>query len=679
MDKRYLVIASAALLIALAACGGSSVPAAPSEVSVTPVAGGLRVDWVSESPGVTGFNVYRELVASADPVKPGELESSDFVLIAKEPGDARSHYDFTAELGSSYRYQVAAFGAGGESEPTPQTDPEPVSPLPGVDLAIALAGAGVVTASGGGETFVCSADCVTAFAQGTAVTLEAEGVDGQHFATWLEDCTGAGACTLTLAEPSEVVAAFSSNVLRLVLDGDAPVTVAVSPAHGGQGSSQCDLAPWNDCGFGYPAPVGVSVNVTLAEGGSQFVGFGDVCESPQGRYCIVNSPGGLTVLTIQAVRPPVANADSYPAFLEDTQLSVGQDAGVLANDVDSEWDTLRAQLVAAPSSGQLDFRSDGSFDYVPDPDFNGTDEFTYRARDEFGNESDAVKVSLSITAVNDRPGFEIASDPPEYRDGPHPTVTIPGFASAISPGGGPDEASQTLTFSLERTDSSGLEFQQQPSLSPTGTLTYRHQPGTWGTARYRVLLKDNGGTANGGEDTSEPRFFEITANPLLLTVAVTGSGSGTVTPAEGTHARGYGTVATTNAIAGPGSALTAWGGACSEVSSASANCNVTIVEDTYVEVTFTAVRRLEVSLQGSGRGNVTGSPVGVGCAAPPLHSVPRECAGASVLDGTTVTLNVTTYFGADFVRWEGACSGTASSCQVVVDSDEHAIAVFIDD
>src|SRR5690606_32286046 len=140
--------------------------------------------------------------------------------------------------------------------------------------------------------------------------------------------------------------------------------------------------------------------------------------------------------------------------------------------------------------------------------------------------------------------FAIASDPPTYRDGAHPVASLPGFASQIAPGGGPDEAGQTLSFVLDRTDSGDLGFQQQPAISATGTLTYQHEPGTWGTARYSVSLRDNGGTANGGDDTSEPQIFEITATPLLLSVTVTGSGSGTVTPEAGTHPRPYGSVAT---------------------------------------------------------------------------------------------------------------------------------------
>lgn len=665
-----LALAALAVAVALVACGGGGVPGAPSEVTVTPVAGGLRVDWTAGGGDATGFKVYRETLEKADPEA---LEPQALAEVASVPGDARRYYDFAVEETASYVYGVSAVGAGGESAVTMQSDPEPVTPLPGVEVTIDIVGTGSVTASGGGEVFECTASCVAAFAHGTEVTLEATGSGEHAFATWLEDCGGAGVCAFTLDEPRHVVAAFSSNVLRLTLDGDSPVSVAVSPGHGGQGSAVCELMPGGSCGFGYPAPVGVSVNVTLAESGGQFTGFGSVCSAPQGRYCVVNSPGGLTELSIGAIRPPVAGGDSY-GLLEDVPFSIDAEGGVLANDVDSPWDTLTAVLVTDVTHGELTLEPNGGFSYSAPLDFNGSDSFTYFARDAYGNESETVTVALTIAPVNDAPTFSIPADPPTYQDGLRPLVTIPGFATSISPGGGPDEAGQVLSFGLERVGSAGPNFLQQPAISPSGTLTYQHAPGTYGTARFRVVLTDNGGTANGGQNASEPRFFEITATPLLLTVAVGGTGSGTVNPPHGTHERGYGASVTVSATADSGSRLTAWGGACSDVSVISGSCTFTMVQNTSVSVTFTALRRLSVELAGSGVATVSGSPHDPGCAGPPW-SAPRTCAGVDVLHGQTVTLTAVPFSGS-FLGWEGACSGTGTTCQVLMDADKNVIARF---
>lgn len=598
--RALLALVALAAAAVLAACAGGGVPAAPSEVSVTPVAGGLRVDWTSDGTGVTGFKIYRE-TAEAEAARAGGLAPQALAEIATAPSDARRYYDFSVEETESYTYAVSALGAGGESAVTRQSDPEPSTPLPGVEVSIEMVGTGTVTASGGGEVFECTQACVAAFAQGTEVTLEAAGSGGQSFATWLEDCSGAGACTFTLDEPRSVVAAFSSNVLRLVLDGDSPVDVAVSPGHGGQGSAVCELGPGGSCGFGYPAPVGVSVNVTLLEAEGQFTGFGSVCTAPQGRYCVVNSSGGLTELSIGAVRPPVASAESYDLF-EDRPLGVDAADGVLANDVDSPWDTLTAVLVTDVEHGELILEADGGFSYSPALDFNGSDGFEYRARDAYGNESGVVQVGLSVAAVNDPPSFQIAADPAPYGDGIRPPVAIPGFASSISRGGGPDEAGQAVAFTVTRIGLEGPLFLQAPAIDPSGTLTFQHQPGTTGTATFEAVLKDDGGVANGGSDTSPPLTFTITANPTprrSLSVALAGSGVAAVTSTPvGVGCGAYagvprtcagasdiidGTVFTLTAVEGLGP-FVGWSGACTGTAF---TCVVTMDGDKSVVAHFT--------------------------------------------------------------------------------------------
>jgi hypothetical protein len=45
-----------------------------------------------------------------------------------------------------------------------------------------------------------------------------------------------------------------------------------------------------------------------------------------------------------------------------------------------------------------------------------------------------------------------------------------------------------------------------------GTLTFEPAPGQTGLATVTVVLKDDGGTANGGRDTSDPHSFTITVH-----------------------------------------------------------------------------------------------------------------------------------------------------------------------
>jgi hypothetical protein len=64
------------------------------------------------------------------------------------------------------------------------------------------------------------------------------------------------------------------------------------------------------------------------------------------------------------------------------------------------------------------------------------------------------------------------------------------------------ESTQTVTFVTSNNNPS--LFSVQPAVSPTGTLTYTPAPGACGTAIVTLVAKDNGGTANGGNDTSAP-------------------------------------------------------------------------------------------------------------------------------------------------------------------------------
>ncbi|MCA9193324.1 MAG: tandem-95 repeat protein [Planctomycetales bacterium] len=111
---------------------------------------------------------------------------------------------------------------------------------------------------------------------------------------------------------------------------------------------------------------------------------------------------------------PVARNDEY--FLsEDSPLEVDAD-GVLANDSDADGDPLEARLVDPPEHGALQLASDGSFSFIPESNFNGTDAFTYQAYD--GSElSSLVVVQLNIAPTNDAPvaqadSYETSEDVP---------------------------------------------------------------------------------------------------------------------------------------------------------------------------------------------------------------------------------------------------------------------------
>jgi hypothetical protein len=117
---------------------------------------------------------------------------------------------------------------------------------------------------------------------------------------------------------------------------------------------------------------------------------------------------------------------------------------------------------------------------------------------------------LTVTPVNDFPTFTKGANQTVNEDaGPQ---TVLGWATNLS-AGPPDESAQTLSFHVIGGDNLIL-FSTGPSVSPTGTLTYTPAANANGSATVSLVIKDNGGTANGGVDTSPGQTFIININAV---------------------------------------------------------------------------------------------------------------------------------------------------------------------
>src|SRR5207302_1081402 len=77
--------------------------------------------------------------------------------------------------------------------------------------------------------------------------------------------------------------------------------------------------------------------------------------------------------------PPVAVNVGY-SVNEDTTLTVSA-PGVLSTAFDVDGDTLTAVLVTSTSHGAVTLNPNGSLTYVPAANYNGSDSFTFKARD----------------------------------------------------------------------------------------------------------------------------------------------------------------------------------------------------------------------------------------------------------------------------------------------------------
>ena len=169
---------------------------------------------------------------------------------------------------------------------------------------------------------------------------------------------------------------------------------------------------------------------------------------------------------------PVAIDDNYGAT-EDITLSVVA-PGVLLNDTDPEGDGLTAFLGTDVMSGTLVFTADGSFDYIPDSNFCGTDSFTYFANDGLLTSVLSATVTLNVSCTNDVP---VAVDDvyPTPEDTPL-TVAAPGvLGNDDNPDGEPLTAvldTTVMTGTLVFTPDGSFSFTPLASWSGIVTFTY---------------------------------------------------------------------------------------------------------------------------------------------------------------------------------------------------------------
>ena len=191
---------------------------------------------------------------------------------------------------------------------------------------------------------------------------------------------------------------------------------------------------------------------------------------------------------------PVANPDAFSVSEEGTLSQAAP--GVLANDADADADVLSAQLIGGPpANGDIAFDANGSFTYTPDPDFNGTDQFTYRANDGEAD-SELATVTITVNGVNDDPMFTPGGDVEVT------TLEALAFsdqwATGIDPGP-PDESAQELEFDVTLNDPADAgAFLVLPQISDDGTLSFTAAP----TIEPRVipltvvLSDDQGGSTD---------------------------------------------------------------------------------------------------------------------------------------------------------------------------------------
>ena len=182
-------------------------------------------------------------------------------------------------------------------------------------------------------------------------------------------------------------------------------------------------------------------------------------------YAVSDGNGGTDTATATITVDPVNDAPDAvdDAFTTDEDVLVS--GNVLADngsgvDSDVDGDDLTVTLLSPPANGMVVLNTDGSFDYTPYPDFNGTDEFTYEVSDGNGG-TDVGTATVTIDPVNDAP--EAASDSTA-------TIEDTGVSGVLVAA---DIDSPSLTYTITTPPTHGAITSFDPA---TGAYTYEPDP-----------------------------------------------------------------------------------------------------------------------------------------------------------------------------------------------------------
>ncbi len=340
-----------------------------------------------------------------------------------------------------------------------------------------------------------------------------------------------------LLEPTAVDDAYSVNE-------DTQLNVAAPGVLGNDG----ELNGFTLSVISYTQPAHGSVNVN-DDGSFTYLGETNYFGADSFTYTMTNGNARASTatvsLTINAVNdPPTLNAIGNLFTNEGSGTVVVDLTGITAGPANESSQTLSVSatssnptLIPNPVLNYASPATTGTLQLTPAANQFGTATITVVVQDNGGVANGGVDsitntFDVIIYAINVAPSFTIGADQSVREDsGPQ---TVPNWATSISTGP-TNESGQILTFHLD--NNNNTLFAVQPTVSASGTLTYTPATNANGTATVTIYLQDNGGTANGGSDTSPTNTFVInvtavndppTLNSLTNLYLVEGAGQQTI-------------------------------------------------------------------------------------------------------------------------------------------------------
>ena len=212
----------------------------------------------------------------------------------------------------------------------------------------------------------------------------------------------------------------------------------------------------------------------------------------------------VTVTPVQDA--PVAVGDAGTVAEDGPQITIN----VLANDFDVDGDGLVVVSVTQPPNG-VAVNNGNSVSYTPNPDFNGTDSFSYTVSDGQGNTATAG-VSVSVTPVNDAPAA--SDDAHGMTQDTTLDVAAPGVLANDADVDG-DALSAALVSGPAHASGPGGSF----IFNPDGSFSYKPDAGFVGTDSFTYRAND--GTADSNVATVTITIADTQGPNLTSSVSVT--------------------------------------------------------------------------------------------------------------------------------------------------------------
>lgn len=271
------------------------------------------------------------------------------------------------------------------------------------------------------------------------------------------------------------------------------------------------------------------------------------------RVVTVTATDGVGTSTLATTTVTLFAVNSTPTIAAITDQTVLEDSGVLSvplsgitngGDAPGQVITITAAssntaLLLDPTVVYTSPDGTGTLLLAPVPNRTGTATVTVTVRDNGGTAMGSIDTTttaftVTVTPVNDRPTLAAIANLVLTENDPPQIVPLAGITA-----GPADEAGQALTITAvsSRPDIIPDPLVSYASPQTSGALTLTPVANASGTLTIVVTVRDNGGTANGGQDTFA-RSFTVTVDPVAH-VPVVDTNTGLTVPVAGSAVVSY--------------------------------------------------------------------------------------------------------------------------------------------